>query len=166
MCKEPVREFAPRAVTPGGYVGTPSDSVRTSRWRATDLSFGPVGRLTVTAIVFVVLIVGIRSTGVSPFGLWFFMGWFVVASMVLKQTWQKVRIDPEEAPGRRARLAARFPRLARPVGGPLVGPALAVAGATVAVVAYWKLDQVGRFGIMVLGVMTALSALLIWLAGV
>jgi hypothetical protein len=37
--------------------------------------------------------------------------------MVLKQTWQKVRIEPAEAPGRRARLAAQFPRLARPIGG-------------------------------------------------
>jgi hypothetical protein len=33
-------------------------------------------------------------------------------------------------------------------------------------VAYWRLDQLGRFGIMVLGVMTAVSALLIWLTGV
>jgi hypothetical protein len=94
------------------------------------------------------------------------MGWFVVASMVLKQTWQKIRIDPEEAPSRRARLASRFPQLARPVGGPILWLALAVVGATVTVVAYWRLDQLGRFGIMVLGVMTAVSALLIWLTGV
>jgi hypothetical protein len=161
-----VREFAPRAVTSGGFVGTPSHTVRTSRWRATDLTFGPAGRLTVTAIVFVVLFIGFRSTGLSPFGLWFFMGWFVVASMVLKQTWQKVRISREEIPGRRARLASRFPRLARPIGGPIVSLALAVVGATVAVIAYWRLGQLGRFGIMVLGVMAAVSALLIWLAGV
>jgi hypothetical protein len=33
-------------------------------------------------------------------------------------------------------------------------------------VAYWQLDQLGRFGIIVLGVMTAFSALLIGLTGV
>jgi hypothetical protein len=166
MCNEPVREFTPRAVTPGGYVGTPSHTVRTSRWRATDLTFGPVGRLVVTAIVFGMLFVGMRSAGLSPFGLWFFMGWFILASMVLKQTWQRVRIEPDEPLSRRARLVARFPRLARPVGGPVVGLALAVIGATVAVVAYGQADRLGQFGIMVLGVMTAISALLIWLADV
>jgi hypothetical protein len=166
MCKEPVLEFSPREVMPVGYVGTPSHTVRTSRWRATELTFGPLGRLTVTAVVFGVLFVGMRSAGLSPFGLWFFMGWFILASMVLKQTWQRVKIDPEETPGRRARLAGRFPRLARPVGGPLVGLALAVTGATVAVLAYGRLGQVGRFGFLVLGVMTAISGLLIWLAGV
>lgn len=166
MCKEPVRELTPRPVTPGGYVGSPSHTLRTSRWRATELTFGPIGRLTVTAVVFGVLFVGMKSAGLSPFGLWFFMGWFIVASMVLKQTWQRVRIDPEEAPGRRARLVARFPRLARPVAGSSVGLPLAVVGATVTVVAYWQLDRVGRFGIMVIGVMTLLSALLIWLADV
>jgi hypothetical protein len=121
MCMEPVSEFAPRPVTPGGNVGTPSHLVRTSRWRATELTFGPLGRLTVTAVVFGVLFAGMRSAGLSPFGLWFFMGWFVLASMVLKQTWQRVKIDPEEAPGRRARLAGRFHGLARPVGGPSSG---------------------------------------------
>jgi hypothetical protein len=68
-------------------------------------------------------------------------------------------------PGR-ARLSVRFPGLARPIPGAFVGLALAVIGVTVAVAAYWKLDQFGRFGILVLGVMTACSVLLIWLAGV
>jgi hypothetical protein len=170
MCKEPVSEFAPREVAAAGYVGTPEPAVRTSRWRATELTFGPLGRLAVTAIVFGVLLMGMRGMGPTPFGLWFFMGWFITASLVLKQTWQKVRIDPEEAPGRRARLGAalagRFPTLDRPVGGPIVGLALAVLGATIAVVAYWKVGELGRFGILVLGVMTAVSVVLIWLTGV
>jgi hypothetical protein len=176
MCSEPVREFTPRPVTASTFVGMPTETVRTSRWRATDLTFGPLGRLVVTAVVFGVLVVGFTNTGLTPFGLWFFMGWFIAASMVLKQTWQKVRIDPDEPPGRGARLAARlpgraglsvrFPGLARPIPGAFVGLALAIVGVTVAVVAYWKLDQFGRFGILVLGVMTACSVLLIWLAGV
>ncbi len=166
MCKERVREFAPRVSTPGGYVGTPSHMLRTSRWRATELTFGPIGRLAVTGAVFGVLFVGMKGTGLSPFGLWFFMGWWILASMVLKQTWQRVRIDPDEAPGHRARLVGRFPRLARPVGGASVGLALTVVGVTVAVVAYWQFDRLGRFGFLVIGVMAVVSAVLIWLADV
>jgi hypothetical protein len=74
MCKEPVRAFAARRVTPASYVRTPTHTVRTSRWRATDLTFGPAGRLTVTAVMFGILFIGFASTGLSPFGLWFFMG--------------------------------------------------------------------------------------------
>ena len=166
MCKEPIRDFASRPVVPASYVGTPSHTVRTSRWRATDLTFGAGGRLVVTAVMFAVLFAGLSSTGASPFGLWFFMGWFILASLVLKQTWQKVRIDPTEPRGRRDRLAARFPRLGMPVGGSFVGLALTVVAATVALVAYWRFDTLGRFGIAVLAIMTALSAVLIWLAGV
>jgi hypothetical protein len=166
MCKEAVTEFACRPAVPASYVGTPSHTVRTSRWRATDLTFGPGGRLAVTAVTFCALFLGLKSTGVTPFGLWFFMGWFILASMVLKQTWQKVRIDPGDPMGGRARLAARFPRLGMPVGGSLLGLALIVIGATVALVAYWRFDTLGRFGMAVLAVMTAVSAVLIWLAGV
>ena len=166
MCTEPVRNFAPRPASPTPYVGTPSHTVRTSRWKGTDLTFGPVGRLGVTALVFGVLFVGMRSTGLSPFGLWFFMGWSIAASMVLKQTWQKVRLDPDEPLRRRDRLASRFLLLARPLGGSLVGVAFAVLGATAALIAYWRFDTLGRFGILVVGVMTGLSALLIWLTGV
>ena len=166
MCKEAVVEFAPRPVTPTPYVGTPSHTVRTSRWRATDLTFGPIGRLTVTVVVFLVLIVGWQSAGgASPTGLWFFMGWFIVASMVLKGTWQKVRLDPDEAPGQRARFAARFPRLGGAINGSILRVALVVVAATVAVIAYWQGDTLGRFGLLVVGVMTAVSALLIWLTG-
>jgi hypothetical protein len=167
MCKEAVVEFAPRPVAPTAFVGTPSHMLRTSRWRASDLTFGPAGRVVVTGVVFAVLVVGwSASGGASPTGLWFFMGWFIAATMVLKQTWQRVRIDPDEPPGRQARLIARFPVMGRSVQGSVVRMALAVVGATVALVAYRQGDTLGRFGLFVLGVMTATSALLIWLTGV
>jgi hypothetical protein len=168
MCKEPVREFSARPVTPAAFVGTPSHQVRTSRWRATDLTFGPVGRLTMTAICFIVLYIGLRTAGgpASPTGLWFFMGWFIAASMVLKQTWQKVRLDPDEPPGRRQRLSARFPRLGRPLHGSAVTLALVLVGVTLAIGAYVQGGTLGRFGIVVLAVMAGLSAVLIWLTGV
>jgi hypothetical protein len=76
-----------------------------------------VGRIVTTAVVFGALFLGLSATGVvSPFGLWFFMGWSIVATMVLKQTWQ---------------------------GG-----------------------HAGPVGITVLGVMTTVCAVLIWLTGV
>jgi hypothetical protein len=167
MCSEAVREFHPRPVTETPFVGTPSHVVRTSRWRASDLTFGPRGRLAVTAIVFIVFFVGESGAGwISPFGLWFFMGWFILATMVLKTTWQKVRIDPDEPPGRRAQLAERYPGPSGKVSGSVVGLVVAVLAVTVAILAYWKVDQLGRFGILVLGVMTAVSVTLIWLTGV
>jgi hypothetical protein len=171
LCKERVVEFAPRETSPTPFVGTPSHSVRTSRWRSSDLTFGPVGRIVTTAVVFGILVLGLSATGVvSPFGLWFFMGWSIVATMVLKQTWQRVRLDPDEPPARGARLTAplarRFPQLAKPIHGSLVRLAFAMVGITVAAVAYWQGDTLGRFGIMVLGVMTAVCAVLIWLTGV
>jgi hypothetical protein len=167
MCKEAVVEFTPRPVVPTAFVGTPSHTLRTSRWRATDLTFGPRGRLIVTAIAFIVLFVGESSAGwISPFGLWFFMGWFIMATMVLKQTWQKVRLDPDETPRPGERLASRFPVVGASVNATVVQLTLAVVGAAVALVAYWQGDTLGRFGLFVLGVMTAVSALLIWLTGV
>jgi hypothetical protein len=167
MCSERVREFHPRPVVENPFVGTPSHTVRTSRWRASDLTFGPRGRLAVTAIVFIVFFVGMSGAGwISPFGLWFFMGWFIMATMVLKTTWQKVSIDPDEPPGRRAQLAGRFPRLSGRVSGSVVGLVVAVLAVTVTILVYWRADQLGRFGVLVLGVMTAVSVTLIWLTGV
>ena len=105
MCSEPVREFHPRPVVENPFVGTPSHMVRTSRWRASDLTFGPRGRLAVTAIVFIVFFVGMSGAGwISPFGLWFFMGWFIMATMVLKTKatgWPSLLV-----PGRSAGLGA------------------------------------------------------------
>ena len=167
MCSEPVLEFHPRPVTENPFVGTPSHVVRTSRWRASDLTFGPRGRLAVTAILFIMLFVGETGAGwISPFGLWFFMGWFILATMVLKTTWQRVRIDPDEPPGRREQLAKRFPRLSGNVSGSVVGLVVTVLAVTLGILAYWRGDQLGRFGLLVLGVMSAVSVTLIWLTGV
>jgi hypothetical protein len=86
--------------------------------------------------------------------------------MVLKTTWQKVRIDPDEPPGRRAQLAERFPGLSGRISGSVVGLVVAVLAVTLGILAYWRGDQLGRFGLIVLGVMSAVSVTLIWLTGV
>jgi hypothetical protein len=167
LCLEPIREFHPRPATETPFVGTPSHMVRTSRWRASDLTFGPRGRLAVTPIVFIVLFVGESSAGwISPFGLWFFMGWFILATMVLKTTWQKVRIDPTSPRDGGRSWPSGSRGSVGTVSGSVVGLVVAVLAVTVAIVAYWKVDQLGRFGILVLGVMTAVSVTLIWLTGV
>jgi hypothetical protein len=164
MCLEPVREFTPRPVTASTFVGEPSHTVHTSRWRGTDLTFGPMGRIVVTAVVFIALVAGWSATGgASATGLWFFMAWFIVASMVLKHTWQKVRVDPDDAPTQRARLVARFPRLGRGLESSVLRLALAIVGAAVTVSLFLRADTFTRFSMFVVAVMAVASAVLIWL---
>ena len=82
--------------------------VRYSRWRAGPLTFGPSGRLAITVVV---VLVGAGSLvgGFNPAMLWFLSGYVVAATLILKQTWTKVRIPENEVeappppPGSRAR---------------------------------------------------------------
>jgi hypothetical protein len=166
LCKEPVREFATRPTTREGFVADIAPRVRTSRWRASPLTFGPVGRLVVSAIVMLVLLMGTSQTGWwTPFGLWFFMGWFILASLVLRQTWQPVPIEDAER-WLPARLRGRFPRMTAPVNASLVIVTVAVLTMLGVAVAWVRLDTLGRFGLVVVFVLLGASALLVWLTGV
>jgi hypothetical protein len=161
QCSERVTEFAARPSTNEGFVGVPSHRVRTSRWRASATTFGPTGRLTVTALMLVMLATGLSATGViSPFGLWFFMGWMILAGFVLRQTWAPVKVDGPET-GFRARVARRFPR-----AGARIDPRAALIVATVplfgAMAYVWiEGDTLARFGLILVIAMIGLVALLI-----
>ena len=105
---------------------------------------------------------GLFWTGATPFGLWFFLAWSIVAGFVLRQTWQAVRVDvgPD---GLRMRFGRRFPRLAAPL--PL-GSVVAVVGVCLLLAtAYgWTTgDSLARFGIVIVAVMLGLTAILLWL---
>ena len=121
----------------------------------------------VTAVVFIALVLGWKATGgASATGLWFFMAWFIAASMVLKHTWQKVRVDPGEAPTQRAQLVARFPRLGRRLDATVLRLVLVIVAAAVTVSFFLQADTFTRFGMVVVAVMAVASAVLIWLTGV
>ncbi|HEX7248182.1 MAG TPA: hypothetical protein VF351_08800 [Actinomycetota bacterium] len=105
---------------------------------------------------------GLFWTGPTPFGLWFFLAWSIVAGFVLRQTWLAVKIDVEPD-GRRMRFARRFPRLAAPI--PMRSAVAVVSGCLLLATAYgWATgDSIARFGIVIVGVMFGLIAILLWL---
>lgn len=143
-------------------MGIPRHDVQTSRWRASPTTFGPIGRLVVTAGVFGLLIVGLFWTGASPFGLWFFLAWSIVAGFVLRQTWQAVRVDVDPH-SLRMRFGRRFPRLTAPL--PLRTIASVIGVSILAAGAYgWATgDTLARFSMVILGVMLGLTWILLHL---
>jgi hypothetical protein len=162
QCSEAVREFSARApLHDGDYVGIPRHDVHTSRWAASPTTFGPTGRLIVTAGVVGLLVVGLFWTGATPFGLWF-LAWSIVAGFVLRQTWQAVRVDVDPD-GLRMRFGRRFPRLAAPL--PLRSVVAVVGVCLLLATAYgWTTgDSLARFGIVIVAVMLGLTAILLWL---
>jgi hypothetical protein len=84
-----------------------------------------------------------------PLGLWFLVGYAVVAALVLRDVWRPIEIDPDDQgqPSIGARTSARHPWLARRV--PVPGRILVVAGlaiVVVVVVATWgAMDDLHRY---------------------
>lgn len=114
-CHEPVREFTPRARLYHGDVSSaPVHDRPTSRWAASATTFGPVGRLVITAVLLGFGVANLVVLGATPFGLWFLLGFAILASFVLRSTWQAVPVERRQQ-GRRDVVARRFPRLAAPI---------------------------------------------------
>lgn len=113
-----------------------------SRWRAGATTFGPAGRISITAGLIGLLALGLGGmldTSAWGLALWFLMGWSLVASLILRATWRKEPVVPNEHDDRRiaelrARIGARAPRLARdlPPGAATVAATVAVAAVVVA----------------------------------
>jgi len=96
LCLEPVRELSARPRTEGTYVAPFERPIRYSRWRAGTLTFGPIGRVAITVVV-VLVGAGFVIGGFNPAMLWSLMGYVVAATLILKQTWAKVKIPEGEA---------------------------------------------------------------------
>lgn len=131
-CYEPVREFTPRAPLHGEVVGELHHDVVTSRWSKGPGTFGPLGRLGITALLVVPpsLIVP-AAMGIWPLALWFLLGYSIFAAMVLRDVWKRAPVvGTSKATGR---LTARHPVLGRRV--PFAGPVLAGVGSLVVLVA-------------------------------
>lgn len=164
LCSAAVTEFSARPpLHQNGYVGRPSHDVHTSRWQASPTTFGPAARLIVTAGVFGLLFVGLFWTGAfNPFGLWFFLGWSIVAGFVLRQTWQSVRVEAPSG-GLKGRIGKRFPRLGAPL--PLRAIGVAATGPIALVAGYgWTTgDTLARYAMVIVVVMLGAIAILLWL---
>ena len=113
-CYAPVTLYSTRPPVhePGGYVGRPMPTPRTSRWRSGPTTFGPVGRILST--VALVAVFPWWGLGGNPFFLWSLMGWLGMAGIVLRSVWKRERIvDP--TPTRLERWQGRHPFLAREI---------------------------------------------------
>ena len=91
----------------------------------------------------------------TPFALWYFLGWSILAGHVFRQVWAPVRVDDEPA-GRRAALARRFPRAGRAVAPGVLLACIVAALAAAGVYAWIEGDTVLRF-LIVLAVGTLLT---------
>ena len=108
LCKEPVREFAPREpVHTGGFVGDVHTDARYSRWRSSPTAFGPAGRLLATLTV---ILLGPWGT-TSTFTLLYTPVWILLSVVALRHIWQRQRLDVDTPPTRAERLRGRPPRL-------------------------------------------------------
>jgi hypothetical protein len=129
---------------PGGFVGVPMPTPRTSRWRSGPTSFGPVGRIVCT-LALAALFPWWGLGGFNPFFLWALMGWVLAAVFVLRSTWKPERIvDP--TPTRIERLRARHPLLGMELrlGGGM-GVVVLVLSVGAGVAAWLSLDDVSRY---------------------
>ena len=96
QCHARVRELSPRPRIEGTYVGPLQPEVRYSRWRAGPLTFGPAGRIAITVVV-VLFGSSIVLGGFNPASLWFLSGYVTAATLILKQTWTRVRVPASDA---------------------------------------------------------------------
>ena len=165
-CGAAVTEFAVRPpLHDEGFVGAPMHDIHTSRWRASDTTFGPAGRLAITAATIAFLVSGLWMMGFTPFGLWFFLGWSILAGHVFKQVWAPVRVDGP--PGRaRGVLERRFPRAGRTVQPGVLLTILVVAMTGAGTYAWVDGDTVVRFLVVLalatLGLVSILLRLSDW----
>ena len=149
-CYAPVALYSPREPVhePGGYVGQPRHTPRTSRWRAGPTSFGPVGRILST--VALAALFPWWGLGGNPFFLWSMMGWLGMAGIFLRSVWKRERVL-DATPTRLEGLRARHPFLAQEIR--LRGTARTVVlvlalGGTAA--AWFSLDTGARFYLAVI----------------
>jgi hypothetical protein len=133
---------------PGGFVGVPTQTPRTSRWRSGSTSFGPVGRIVCTlALAAIFPWWGLGRF--DPFFLWALMGWVLAAAFVLRSIWKPERIvdgTPSWIERLRARQSGLGPILGRELRltGGMRGVVLVVAVGG-AVTAWLSLDDTARY---------------------
>ena len=101
-CLAPVTGFASRPPLhePGGFVGTPIETPRVSRWRSASTSFGPVGRIVWTLVVglfFPWWGLGQWGTPIGALFLWALMGWLIAAGLILRSIWKPVPVTGPRA---------------------------------------------------------------------
>jgi len=105
-CYEPVRQLTPR--DPGGptitFLRDPNEGAERSRWKAGVNTFGPIGRIVVTALVLAVAPWNTNLVAIAV--VW--PCYLVLAALVLRQTWKRdhVVVTSLDEIGRKGRPAS------------------------------------------------------------
>jgi hypothetical protein len=93
-CYAPVRHLTPREPPiPTIQFLEPKETLPTSRWRRGATTFGPAGRLAITAVV--LLLAPWSTNPVALFVIW--PAYLTIAVLVLRSTWRKDVVDTTPA---------------------------------------------------------------------
>jgi hypothetical protein len=148
MCHEPVRELSPRPRSERAYVEPIKPDVHSSRWRGNALTFGPAGRIAITASV-VLFGATFVIQGFNPAMIWPLGMYTIASTVVLREVWKPVRIQPRE------RETSSTPE--RPVRHPMLHrrvpsrPLIALAGVLTVVVAVVSLRHTSALDLFLPG---------------
>ena len=150
----------------------PWHDVAQSRWAKSPTSFGPTGRIIATMLTIAfgpwTVFGGIQFW--NPFFLWYFCGYMLAAVPVLKHVWARVKVTQPRSPSspEARRLELRHPVLFRRIQ-PNRRTIVFVLGSLLLggfVVAWTGGGTLGRYTIVVIGVMTAVGMFIAWVADV
>jgi len=167
-CYEPVRHLTPRESAPPGVVFVSSGPEhRTSRWRAGPTTFGPVGRILITALVLVLFPWHVLGD-LDPLVLWYALAYTLAATLVLRDTWRRERVvddRPRRLAALRERLATRAPSLGRRlrIDPRAAFAALILLGVLGLSVAWTQSDPYGRYLLAAITGVLATGVLIAWL---
>jgi hypothetical protein len=163
LCFAPITEYAARERLHDGFVGTPLSDVRTSRWKkAGPLSFGPVGRILMTALV---LLMGPWASP-SFFTIMYSPIWLGLSIVVLKQVWRRERLDADAPPTAAERFRGRHPALGIRFDGASVAIVLGVTLLATVAILMLRADTAGFYALVSLCAMLGLGAFIAWVADV
>ena len=109
-----------------------------------------------------ILAAGLFMTGPTHFGLWFLLGWTMLAALVLRSTWAPVRVEGEVG-GPRQWLKRRSPRLSQSLPRSVMLPMAGAASIGVGVWASLAGDPLARFLVLLALSCVGLAAIVIWL---
>jgi hypothetical protein len=142
----------------GDFVGDVRVEPRYSRWRAGPTTFGPAGKIAATLAV---ILMG-PWTGASFLTILYVPAWIMLSTMILKQVWARVRIDPDAPPTRMEKFREHHPALGMSVDPQAL---LVLMGLLLVVVAALTLHGAGLLLLAVPAMLVCVGALLAWLAG-
>lgn len=160
LCFAPITEYAERERLRDGFVGTPQDEVRSSRWKkAGPLSFGPAGRVLITVFV---LLMG--PSTISFFSLMYAPVWIGFGFVVLKQVWRREKLDVDAPPTVAERFRERHPSLGIRFDGTSVAVVLGGLSLVTVGVMMLRADTAGFYMLTGLLSLVALAAFIAWAA--